>query len=178
MIATATILNARQLPEEFESVFREHCEFVYRTAYRVTGSEEDAEDVLQTLFLRLLRNPLPPDVRKNPRAYLYRSAVNTALNVVRSRKREVLTDNADDLVTTVSRQQSLGDKDIGEELRIALSQLRPRAAEIFILRHVHGYSDAEIGKLLGTSRGTIAISLFRTRTRLRKSIRKLLGEKS
>ena len=53
-----------------------------------------------------------------------------------------------------------------------------KAAEIFILRYVRGYSDTEIGGLLGTSRGTIAISLFRTRSRLRKSIRNYQGEKS
>ena len=55
MIATNTILTVRQLPEEFESIFREHSEFVYRTAYRVTGSAEDAEDVMQTVFLKMLR---------------------------------------------------------------------------------------------------------------------------
>jgi len=169
MIATATLLKAQQLPEEFEAIFREHSEFVYRTAYRVTGSEQDAEDVLQTLFLRLLRSPLPPDVQKSPRAYLYRAAVNTALNVVRSRKHQVLTDDIEDAPWNTPFR---------EELRIALAELKPRAAEIFILRYVHGYSDVEIGQLLGTSRGTIAISLFRSRSRLRKSIRKLLGVKS
>ena len=55
MIATNTIPAVRQLPEEFESIFHEHSEFVYRTAYRVTGSAEDAEDVMQTVFLKLLK---------------------------------------------------------------------------------------------------------------------------
>ena len=178
MIATATILTGRQLPEEFEAIFRAHSEFVYRTAYRVTGTAEDAEDVLQTLFLRMLRSNLPPEVQKNPKAYLYRAAVNTALNVVRSRKHHVLTDRSDDFESRVSWQRCGQDGDIREELRVALAELNPKAAEIFILRHVHGYSDAEIGKLLGTSRATIAVSLFRSRSRLRKSIRKHLGEKS
>ena len=58
-----------------------------------------------------------------------------------------------------------------------MAELTPKAAEILILRHVHGYSDAEIAEFLGKSRGTIAVSLFRTRARLRKSIRSLLGDK-
>jgi len=178
MIATNSIVTLRQLPEEFEAIFRENSEFVFRTAYRVTGSAEDAEDVMQTLFLKLLRSPLPPDIQQKPRAYLYRAAVNTALNVVRSRKNQVLTDRSELFESGVPVHQSDRDADIQECLRMALADLKPRAAEIFILRYVHGYSDAEIGALLGTSRGTIAISLFRSRARLRKSIRGYQGEKS
>jgi RNA polymerase sigma-70 factor (ECF subfamily) len=178
MIATNTILAVRQLPEEFESIFREHSEFVYRTAFRVTGSAEDAEDVMQTVFLKLFRNLPAPEIRQKPRAYLYRAAVNTSLNVVRSRRRHVLTDQSDVFESDSPWRQSGRDADMHENLRMALADLRPKAAEIFILRYVHGYSDAEIGELLGTSRGTIAISLFRSRARLRKSIRNHLGEKS
>ena len=160
--------------ETFEKIFREHSEFVYRTAYRVTGSVEDAEDVLQTLFVRLLRLELPADFEKTPKAYLYRSAVNLSLNLIRTRKRTVLTDVPEDLETT-PRLESRGQAEVEERLRVAMAELHPRAAEILILRHVHGYTDSEIAKLLGTSRGTIAVSLFRTRARLRKSIRMYLG---
>jgi RNA polymerase sigma factor (sigma-70 family) len=54
--------------------------------------------------------------------------------------------------------------------------LNPRAAEIFILKHVEGYDNAEIAQMLGTSRGTVAVLLFRARARLKKSIRRRLGE--
>src|SRR6185436_16486638 len=138
----------------FERLFREHSVFVYRTAYRVTGSVEDAEDVLQTLFVQLLRRDLPPDFEKNPKAYLYRAAVNTSLNLVRTRRRSVLTDDFDEFEAVSSSKQSPGQSEIEDRLRAALAELSPRAAEILILRHVHGYSDTEIAKLLGTSRGT------------------------
>ena len=68
MIATFTPVTAPAYPESFERIFREHSGFVYRTAYRVTGSVEDAEDVLQTLFVRLLPRDLPPEFEKNPKA--------------------------------------------------------------------------------------------------------------
>ena len=178
MIATNTILAVQQLPEEFESIFREHSEFVYRTAYRVTGSAEDAEDVMQTVFLKLFRNLHPSDIRQKPRAYLYRAAVNSALNVVRSRQHQVLTNEPESFESDAPWRQSDKEADMHENLRMALADLKPKAAEIFILRYVHGYSDTEIGGLLGTSRGTIAISLFRTRARLRKSIRNYQGEQS
>jgi len=143
----------------------------------VTASVEDAEDVLQTLFVRLLRREWPPEFEKNPKSYLYRSAVNLSLNLIRSRRRVILTGAVEDLETT-PRGESRGQSEIEDRLRSAMADLKPRAVEILILRHVHGYSDAEIAKLLGTSRGTIAVSLFRTRSRLRKAIRTYLGDKS
>ncbi|MNC89764.1 RNA polymerase sigma factor RpoE [compost metagenome] len=98
--------------------------------------------------------------------------------MIRARRRSVQTDDVDELDALSSSAESRGQNEIEERLRSAMAALNPRAAEILILRHVHGYSDAEIAKLLGTSRGTIAVSLFRTRARLRKSIGAYLGEKS
>src|SRR5262245_22490620 len=118
MIATNTILAVPQIPEEFESIFREHSEFVYRTAYRVTGSAEDAEDVMQTVFLKLFRNLQPSDVRQKPRAYLYRAAVNTALNVVRSRQHHVLTDPPGSFESDAPWRQSDRAADMHECLRM------------------------------------------------------------
>jgi len=82
------------LAQEFEALFRAHYQMVYRTVYRVTSSTEGAEDVLQTLFLRILHRGAP-DLQQNAKGYLYRAAVNLSLNVVKSRRRHVLTDDHD-----------------------------------------------------------------------------------
>src|SRR5438128_12331257 len=79
------------LSEDLEEIFREHSRMVYRTAYSVTGSPQDAEDIVQNLFLQLLRRGFPSGVRENPKAYLYRAAVNHSLNAVKSRRRHILT---------------------------------------------------------------------------------------
>jgi hypothetical protein len=68
---------------------------VYRTAYSVTGSSQDAEDIVQNLFLHLVHRGLPPGLQENPKAYLYRSAVNLGLNVVKSRQRYIVEAGAD-----------------------------------------------------------------------------------
>jgi RNA polymerase sigma factor (sigma-70 family) len=78
----------------FENLFRAHYTFLYRTSYAVTRRAEDAEDVVQTIFLRLIRREVPPDLEQNPRAYLYRAAVNLSLNSIRSRKRLLFTGDA------------------------------------------------------------------------------------
>ena len=74
---TATTPNTivEVLMREFEDLFREHAGLVFGTACEVTGNREDGEDVVQTVFLRLLRRGLPPKFQKNSRAYLYRAAI-------------------------------------------------------------------------------------------------------
>ena len=179
MASTAARPTTRTLPEDFESLFRTHHDLVYRAAYRITGNAQDAEDVLQTLFLRLLRRECLPDIEKNPKGYLHRAAVNIALDIIKVRSRSISSAEVEtqiDPAATPDRNQD--GSEIQDCVRAALGELSPRSAEIFVLRHIEGYGNAEIAKLLGTSRGTVAVMLFRARTHLRKSIRIYLGEKS
>lgn len=166
------------LPSELDKLFQEHYRLIYRTAYSVTGSRHDAEDVLQTVFLRLLRRGFPPDFSRNPQGYLYRAAVNLSLNTVRTRQRQQLVDGVERLLAPVPADGSGPDDGLQRSLLDAIAQLKPRAVEILILRYEHDYSDAAIAKMLGTSRGTIAVTLYRTRARLKKLLlRATSGEK-
>jgi len=154
--------------EEFEGLFREHYLLVYRTAWVITGNSDDAEDVLQTIFLRLMRRSVPPDIRKNPKGYFYKAAVHLSLDTIRSRRREVLT--ADFTAIEERIRPDAPDAHYAFEPRLAetLAKLPPRTVEIVMLRYVHDYTEPEIAKLLRVSRGTIAVTLFRARLRLRK----------
>jgi len=178
-MSTATLSDStgRPLEPEFDQIFRENYQFVLRTAYGVTGSREDAEDILQTIFLRLIRRTFPPDLQKNPRGYLYRAAVNLSLNTIRSRRRQVAA-GAEHLEAIGPAIGSNPAEELHQRLYDAIAGLHPGAAEILILRYVHDYSDAEIARLLGTSRGVIAARLFRSRARLRQLIRSSEGEKA
>jgi RNA polymerase sigma-70 factor (ECF subfamily) len=165
------------LPEDFERIFNENQALVYRVAYRITGNSEDAEDVLQTLFLRLLRREILPDMDRNPKAYMHRAAINIALDIVKVRARNVSTGNVEDhLRETLPPPDRMPAFRVQDWLREALGELNPRAAEIFVLKHVEGYSNAEIAQMLDTTRGTVAVLLFRARARLKKSVRRRLGE--
>ena len=167
-MAVVSRMSDVSLPGELEEVFREHHRMIYRTAYSVTGRRHDAEDVLQTLFLRLLRRGLPPGFSQNPQGYLYRAAVNVSLNLVRTRNREQSIDGAERLLVAVPAPGSPPDTGLERRLLAAIAQLKPRAVEILILHYEHDKSDAEIAKMLGTSRGTIAVALYRARARLKK----------
>lgn len=159
------------LEREFEALFQEHYPMVYRTAYGVIGNAQDAEDVAQTIFFRLLRRKFPPELMRSPRAYLYRAAVNASLNAIKQKKQHVLTDDTERFEGTYTSSATDTAEDVHRRLYEAVAELTPESAHILILRYVHNHSDAEIAKLLGTSRGTIAVSLYRSRARLKKLMR-------
>jgi RNA polymerase sigma-70 factor (ECF subfamily) len=172
MSARAFDVTNKPLEQGFEQLFHEHHALVYRTAYSVTGSREDAEDVAQTIFLKLYRRGDWSRLKENPKAYLYRAAVNEAVSVIRSRRRQILTDDPREFDRAVEPAAAPVGDTLQRQFREALAGLGPSAIEILILRYEHNYTDAEIAKLLGTSRSAIAVRLFRARTRLKKFMEK------
>ena len=163
------------MAEDLEQIYRTHHARVLRVAYRITGRMSDAEDVLQTVFLRLATRPSAQQA-ENMEAYLHRAAVNAALDTLRSRQRWS-ADELDDAVPPQSSKafQAVGGGDDAAEirdwLRHALRKLSPRSAEMFVLRYVEGYSNREIARMLNTSATVVAVMLHRTRGQLKKDFR-------
>lgn len=161
-----------------EHVFMEHKERVFRAAYRVTGSVSDSEDVVQSVFLKLARRELTDmgDDIQNIGGYLHRAAVNAALDVIRTRRdaQNMPLEDAE-----ISRPLELASRGEGEYsslelrrwLRQAVGKLGTRSAEMFVLRYVEGRDNSEIAKMLKTSRATVAVTLHRTRSLLKKDFR-------
>jgi RNA polymerase sigma-70 factor (ECF subfamily) len=156
------------IPNALSEMYREHHVMVFRTAYRVTGNVSDAEDVLQTVFLRMVRRDDSADAIEHPENYLRRSAVHAALDLVRARRSGADVD-LDRLPATGSSRPD--DGDLRELLRQALSELPERSAEIFTLRFFEGLTNPEIAKALGISSITVAVTLHRTRRELQKKLR-------
>ena len=156
------------------TLFALHHERVYRVARRITGNAEDAEDVLQTVFLRVLRRdetPLRPD---DAAGFLHRAATNAALDVLRRRKAarseplahpELLHDRQP------GPQAHHEDSVLRAKVREALAALSPRSAEIFVLRYFEGYGNREIARLLNISWSTVAVTLHRTRAKLQSQLK-------
>jgi RNA polymerase sigma-70 factor, ECF subfamily len=161
------------IPGELEQAFRVHHGLVFRTAYRITGNAADAEDVLQTVFLRLLRKPEQFDAMENAESYLRRAAINAALDVIRARKSTDLAEGPE-LWDRASHDHG----ELRQALARAIAQLKARPAEVFALRFLEGLSNPEIAKILGISQVLVAVIVHRTRQQLRKELRAYLGERS
>jgi RNA polymerase sigma-70 factor (ECF subfamily) len=171
-VATAAVAN-KPVEQGFEAMFQEHYQMVYRTAYSILGNSADAEDVLQTIFLRLMRREIPPEFRTNSKGYFYRAAVNLSLDTIRSKRRYEPIDDSEHLEAFADSSDSQAIEQTHRRLAAAIAELNPEAAHILVLRYVHDYSDAEIANLLGSSCTAIAVRLFRSRARLKKLLRDL-----
>ena len=175
MAAAIENIMVTQAFPQLEEVFRAHQVCVLKAAYRITGSMADAEDVSQSVFLRLARGTVDPSRISNLQSYLQKSAVNAALDLIRSRghREHVPVETADEIQSdsSVSPERAHSSLELKNWLRRELETLNPRAAEMFVLRYLEGLDNPEIARTMNTSQAVVAVTLFRTRARLKKSLR-------
>ena len=146
----------------FAELYERHYEAVFRAALRVTGNPADAEDVLQTVFLRVLAQGGDVEDVALPAAYFRRAAVNAAVDVLR--RRELRADAVyDDSVPHAAVQSPLLLK---ERLRRAIAVLDSEDASLFLLRHVEGLSNEELAGMFKMEKNNVAVRLHRIRHRL------------
>jgi RNA polymerase sigma factor (sigma-70 family) len=157
---------------EIERMFEECHGLVFRTAYRITGNAADAEDVLQAVFLRLLRRDRSAEPLDNPESYLRRAAINASLDIIRTRREQPSVPLDESPPGAVPDE-----RDTRDCLRNALARLDPRSAEIFALRFFEGHTNPEIARMLGISQIYTGVVLHRARKQLQKEIKSYLGGK-
>lgn len=158
--------------EYVQRLFSEHHVRVLRAAYRITGSLADAEDVTQAVFVRLLQGRV--EQVNNPGSYLYRAAINGALDLARRRQSDDLPLEAASELPSARHighpDQATAVAELRTWLRRALTCLSQRAAEMFVLRYLEGYSNREIAQLMHTSQAVVAVVLHQSRSRLKKQL--------
>ena len=149
-------------------LYERHYEAVFRAALRVTGSPADAEDVLQTVFLRVLAQGGDVEDVVLPAAYFRRAAVNAAVDVLR--RRELRAESAyDDLAPHAVVHTPLLLK---EQLRRAIAVLDGEDASLFLLRHVEGLSIEELAGMFAIEKNNVAVRLHRIRHRLQAEMQR------
>jgi RNA polymerase sigma-70 factor (ECF subfamily) len=147
---------------EFAELYENNYAAVYRTALRVTGNPADAEDVLQTVFLRVLNQADRVEYSGMPEAYFRRAATNAAVDLLRRRVTHAEI-QLDDAPSPIAREPETLLK---ERLRRAIATLEQNDALLFLLRHVEGLSNGELAEMLGQEKSSIAVRLHRIRQAL------------
>jgi RNA polymerase sigma-70 factor (ECF subfamily) len=147
----------------FAELYERHSEAVFRAALRVTGRPADAEDVLQTVFLRVLVRGGDAEDLAQPGAYFRRAAVNAAVDVLRRRELHAESEY-DDLAPHAAAvpAPSL----LKERLRRAIATVDRDDASLFLLRHVEGLSIDELAGMFRIEKNNVAVRLHRIRQRL------------
>jgi RNA polymerase sigma factor (sigma-70 family) len=161
---------------ELEQLYLNEREMVLKAAVRTLGSKQQAEDVLQNVFLQLIVIAADePErlerFRKNPRAFLYKSAVNEARDMMKARSRERLSDEDMDMIEMLIEGPDSDEADENLRVRAAMATLDPDLVELLKLHYVEGCSCFEIGKLQDKLPPTVTVQLFRARSGLKKALR-------
>ncbi len=154
------------IPKPLDQLYAAHHAMVFRTAHRVTGNAADAEDVLQTVFLRILKRDTSQI--DNPESYLRRAAVNAALDIVRARQ----ADNSLELERTASSGSCTELRDLRDTVRRTISTFPPKTAEMIALRFFEGYTNPEIAKMMGISQIMVAVTVHRARKKLQQELKR------
>lgn len=141
------------------AIFMEYKDSVFRLALNYTRSIPDAEDICQTVFLKLLRQPsIKPGCEK---AWLMQVTANESRNFLRSFWRR----NVEPLEDMIPLQET---KD--RELFKQVMQLKTGYRVVVYLYYYEGYSTEEIGKLLKISKTAVTTRLQRARLQLKKEL--------
>ncbi len=161
---TGALSTVNEMPQALAELYEQHHRMVFSTAYRILGNVADAEDVLHTVFLRLLRRN-EPSVIGTAEGYLRRAAVNAAVDVVRARR-----ESKPDLSLLPAHNPDPERSDLADHLRRALATLPTRSAEMFALRFFEGLTNPEIARTMGLSQMVVAVTLHRTRKKLQQEL--------
>lgn len=172
--AASAIMPLLERSEGLSQLFGEHNRRILTAAYRITGSMADAEDVAQSVFLRLANVGGSPVT--NAGSYLYRAAINGALDLLRRRKAAptVSLEGAAGVASAgrgSSPEAEASSRELGDWLRQAIGELAPRAAEMFTFRYLEELDNREIARLMETSQAVVAVTLHQARSRLKKRLK-------
>ena len=153
----------------FEELYQQHATRLYNLAYRMAGTANDAEDLLQDIFLLAYRKLGSFRGESSLGTWLYRLAMNHCLDVLRSRQARMgqQTDSLDEEAAHVAgRQPALGAVS-RIDLERAIGQLPPACRAAFLLHDVEGFGHQEVGTILGISEGTSKSQVHKARLRIR-----------
>jgi RNA polymerase sigma-70 factor (ECF subfamily) len=174
--------------QAFRRLVERHSRGVFRLAFRLTGSEPDAEDIVQDAFLKAYRELKRFEARSSFRTWLHRVTVNCAYDLLRQRPRhkaESLDTGAEEDAQSggiepeadkASRPDRLAfGTQIQGHVRTALELLTPTERTAFVLRHFEGRSLEEIGETLGLRIGATKHSIFRAVQKVRRALAPIVG---
>jgi RNA polymerase sigma-70 factor (ECF subfamily) len=183
--AAAVLARARQGDSDaFRVLVERHSRNAFRLAHRLTGNEQDAEDVVQESFIRAYRQLGRFESRANFGTWLYRIVANCSVDLIRvrqSRRDQSRAESLDEAADMASNRAPGPERlarsaEIERHVASALSQLSPLERAAFTLRHYEGRSIDEIGRMLGLGTSATKHSVFRAVRKLRAALEPLRSE--
>jgi RNA polymerase sigma-70 factor (ECF subfamily) len=176
--------------DAFRVLVERHSPNVFRLAYRMTGNQYDAEEVVQEAFLRAYQKLSQFAARANFGTWVYRIAANYAIDRMRQRKSEdanrepapranddgIEVDAMSFVPDGAPNPERLAQSDqLAEHMRRALQQLTPAERTAFVMRHWGGSGIEEIAEALKSSSSAAKNTIFRSVQKLRRALEPFVG---
>jgi RNA polymerase sigma-70 factor (ECF subfamily) len=171
--------------DAFRVLVERHSRPLFRLAYRMTGNEQDAEDMVQETFLRAYRRIAKFDERASFGTWLYRITVNCSLDLVRARKRRSeqsgpANPEMDDLMQSLPASSPTPDRmamsgEARQRIADAMEELSASERTAFVLRHFEGMCIDEVSRVLGCRPGAARHCVFRAVQKLRRALEPLVS---
>ena len=166
--------------EAFRSLVERHSRYVFNVAYRLTGSASDAEDVVQTTFLRAYQQLSRFEARADFRTWLHRITVNCSIDLIRSRRHREVGQDPDDLEADSAQSDGQGSSpgpdrlalsgEIRDRVAAGMAQLSASERLAFTLRHVEGLPIREVALAMGLKTEAAKNSIFRAVKKMRVAL--------
>jgi RNA polymerase sigma-70 factor, ECF subfamily len=168
----------------FRLLVERHSHDLFRLAYRMTGNEHDAEDLVQETFLRAYRKLGQFQARANFGTWVHRIAANCALDLLRKRQRDDQCYRRVDHPAAVELARLADDApapddaacqaEMAQSVESALDQLTAMERTAFVLRHFENHSIKEIGHVLDLGQSAVKQAIFRAVQKVRRSLAPIL----
>jgi RNA polymerase sigma-70 factor (ECF subfamily) len=166
--------------EAFRSLVERHSRYVFNVAYRLTASASDAEDVVQTTFLRAYQQLSRFEARADFRTWLHRIAVNCSIDLIRSRRHREVGHDPDDLeyqsaaghnhATPPGPDRLMLSSEIRDRVNEGLARLSASERLAFTLRHVEGLPIRDVAAAMGLKTEAAKNSIFRAVRKMRAAL--------
>jgi RNA polymerase sigma-70 factor (ECF subfamily) len=171
--------------DAFRLLVDRHSRSIFRVVYRMTGNQQDAEELLQETFLRAYKSLGRFESRSNFGTWLYRIAVNGALDLLSSRKTQMQMKDAYQITDSPDPQENrqvqlpaaspgpdrlLISAEIRKKVAQALGLLTPAERVAFTMRHMEGQSIEEISQVLNVKTSAAKNCVFRAVQKLRQQL--------
>ena len=164
--------------EAFRQLVEQHSRSIFRLAFRMTGNEQDAEEIVQEAFLRAYRKIGDFESRADFGTWLHRIAANCSYDLLQRRKPQRLQtplwdEEGEELPLPSANpgpERLLLSVELKQKLQEAMSQLTPAERSAFVLRHFEGRSIVEIGRALDLKTDATKNSIYRAVKKLRRAL--------
>jgi RNA polymerase sigma-70 factor, ECF subfamily len=151
-----------------EEIIKRYLKSVYGFVFRLSGNESETSDITQEVFIKVWKNIKKIDPDKNFKTWIFTIARNTTFDFLRKRKNVYFSDEEDVVDIEPLPDEVFMRKELGEELEIALSKIRPDFREIILLRYTENLTFEEISEIVGKPLNTVKSHHLRALAALRK----------